>query len=101
MSSVSSRSFAASASEASNGGHVPFRQCAGCRRRLPQAGLVRFVHEAAGWHADAAGTRRRRPGRGVYLCSRACGERVARNRRYPGLASTAAEYGSWSGSNDV
>ena len=73
-----------------NKGHVPIRQCAGCRARLPQKQMQRFVRQDRVWHPDAA---RRRPGRGVYLCSAECAKRVEKNRKYPGLASAAAEYG--------
>jgi predicted RNA-binding protein YlxR (DUF448 family) len=55
--------------------------------------LVRFVRTEAGWCADLAATRRKQPGRGAYLCSAACAQRSAKNRRYPGLATAAAEYG--------
>jgi predicted RNA-binding protein YlxR (DUF448 family) len=65
---------------------------------LQQAALVRFVRDGAGWHVDP---RRRQPGRGAYLCSAACAEAAARNRRYPGLASVAGEYGSWNDSTNM
>ncbi|MGH7737444.1 MAG: DUF448 domain-containing protein [Candidatus Tyrphobacter sp.] len=97
-SSVSSRSSVASALETNR--HVPLRQCVGCRRRMPQARLVRFVRAERGWLRDALGSRRN-PGRGAYLCSSACAQAAAKNRRYPGLASAAAEYGSWNGSKAV
>jgi len=71
----------------------PVRQCVGCRQRLPQAELVRFVRAAAGWSADAAGKRQKQPGRGAYLCSAACVAKAAKNKRYTGLAASAAEYG--------
>jgi hypothetical protein len=58
----------------------------GCRRRAPQAELVRFVRRAeGGWALDAA--RARAPGRGVYLCSEACAARAVKNKRYPGLGT--------------
>jgi len=65
---------------------APVRTCVGCRQRLAQAGLRRFVRRTDGWQADAA---RRSDGRGVYLCSPACAERVAKNKRYPGLSREA------------
>ncbi|MDE2571853.1 MAG: DUF448 domain-containing protein [bacterium] len=65
---------------------VPTRTCVGCRRRFPQPRLLRFVRNAGGWEADS---RRRAPGRGVYLCSAVCGVRVAKNKRYPGLSAAA------------
>ncbi|TAM90857.1 DUF448 domain-containing protein, partial [bacterium] len=65
---------------------TPERTCVGCRRRLPQAALARFVREGTAWAVDV---RRRAPGRGVYLCSAACGVRVAKNKRYPGLSAAA------------
>jgi len=68
------------------GEKVPVRTCVGCRRRQAQAGLRRFVRRVDGWQADAG---RRSEGRGVYLCSSACAERVAKNKRYPGLSREA------------
>lgn len=43
------------------------------------------------WQADRG--RKRAPGRGVYLCSAECAGRVEKNKKYPGLAAAAAEYG--------
>jgi predicted RNA-binding protein YlxR (DUF448 family) len=43
------------------------------------------------WLPDAGS--KREPGRGVYLCSAECAKRVEKNKKYPGLASAAAEYG--------
>jgi len=54
--------------------------------------MVRFVRIVSGWRADRAGNRRQ-PGRGAYLCSTACAAKAAKNRRYPGLATAAEEYG--------
>ncbi|MGZ3497176.1 MAG: YlxR family protein [Vulcanimicrobiaceae bacterium] len=69
------------------------RQCAGCRERKEQRGMARFVRGADGqWRADPSGAPRK-PGRGAYLCSHECVSRVAKNKRYRGLASAAAEYG--------
>ncbi|PZR58514.1 MAG: hypothetical protein DLM50_03270 [Candidatus Meridianibacter frigidus] len=48
--------------------------------------MRRFVRTAEGWTADG---RRRAQGRGAYLCSSACAEKVIKNKRYPGLASAA------------
>ncbi|MBD5633250.1 MAG: DUF448 domain-containing protein, partial [Candidatus Eremiobacteraeota bacterium] len=67
-----------------NSRHVPFRQCVACRTRAPQARLVRFVRTAGGWSVDSA--RVRAAGRGAYLCSRPCAERVRKHKRYAGLA---------------
>ncbi len=64
----------------------PIRTCVGCRQRLAQAALRRFVRRSDGWQADPG---RRSDGRGVYLCSAACAERVAKNKRYPGLSREA------------
>jgi predicted RNA-binding protein YlxR (DUF448 family) len=55
--------------------------------------LVRFVRTEAGWRADLPAMRRKQPGRGAYLCSTACAQRAAKNRRYPGLGTAAAECG--------
>jgi predicted RNA-binding protein YlxR (DUF448 family) len=74
---------------------VPVRQCAGCRERKLQAAMRRFVRQGATWLPDARlGAKTiRLPGRGVYLCSAECVKRVEKNRKYPGLAAAAAEYG--------
>jgi len=48
--------------------------------------MLRFVRSAEGWSADP---RRRAPGRGAYLCSAGCAQKVARNKRFPGLAAAA------------
>ena len=54
--------------------------------------MQRFVRSGSReWLADAGLTRK--PGRGVYLCSPECARRVEKNKKYPGLASAAAEYG--------
>jgi len=78
----------------------PVRQCAGCRKRLPQRGLTRFVRGGDGWKPDSPG-RHKQPGRGAYLCSEPCLAKVAKNKRYPGLATAAAEYGLISSSNTM
>jgi len=71
---------------------VPVRQCAGCRERKPQAAMQRFVRiDQRSWRPDTG--RKRRPGRGAYLCSAECARRVEKNKKYPGLAAAAAEYG--------
>ncbi|MDP9110475.1 MAG: YlxR family protein [Candidatus Eremiobacteraeota bacterium] len=49
------------------------------------------MREPGLWRGEPMGARRG-PGRGAYLCSRECVGRVAKNKRYPGLASAAAEY---------
>jgi hypothetical protein len=80
--------------------HVPVRQCAGCRERRPKASLRRFVRTGPReWRSDAA---KRLPGRGAYLCaSPDCLKLAEKNRRYPGLASAAAEDGFQQGSSSV
>lgn len=78
----------------------PIRQCVGCRKRYPQAELVRFVRSPAGWQADRGVARLKQPGRGAYVCSDACGAAVAKNKRYPGLAAAAAECGLIRSSSD-
>jgi predicted RNA-binding protein YlxR (DUF448 family) len=40
--------------------------------------------------------KRRAEGRGAYLCSALCAGRVAKNKRFPGLAAAAAAY-PWPG----
>jgi predicted RNA-binding protein YlxR (DUF448 family) len=64
----------------------------GCRQRFVQSALVRFVRRDVGWQRDAGA--HRGPGRGAYLCSAACALRVAKNKRFAGLAS-AAEGMQW------
>lgn len=74
--------------------HVPFRQCVGCRARILKQSLVRFVRRAeGGWQADPAA---RLPGRGAYLCSLSCRDKVKKNKRFAGLAEvpTAAFTGA-------
>jgi predicted RNA-binding protein YlxR (DUF448 family) len=65
---------------------VPVRTCVGCRTVFPQPALRRFVRSSGRWVADGA---RRADGRGAYLCSRACAERVAKNKRFPGFSVEA------------
>jgi predicted RNA-binding protein YlxR (DUF448 family) len=66
--------------------HVPIRQCVGCRRRLEKGKLTRYVRTADGaWHADP---RALAPGRGAYLCSPECMQRLKKNKRYKGLLNT-------------
>ena len=66
---------------------TPERTCVGCRAQFPQPSLRRFTRDADGrWAVDGD---RRRPGRGTYLCSRGCAERVAKNKRYPGFSGEA------------
>jgi len=60
----------------------------GCRQQFPQPALVRFVRRESGWQRDAE--KHRAPGRGAYLCSQRCAERVARNKRFAGLAPAAS-----------
>jgi len=64
----------------------PARTCVGCRSVFAQEALRRFTRVVEGWAADSG---KRRTGRGAYLCSRECAQRVAKNKRYPGLSSEA------------
>ena len=67
---------------------IPKRTCVGCRAPFPQPALRRFTRGGDGrWLVDAA--RRRAQGRGTYLCSAACAQRVAKNKRYPGFSVEA------------
>jgi predicted RNA-binding protein YlxR (DUF448 family) len=55
--------------------------------------LLRFVRDSAGaWSADPAA---RRDGRGAYLCSAQCLERVKKNKRYKGLATVPLAPETW------
>jgi predicted RNA-binding protein YlxR (DUF448 family) len=58
-----------------------------------QTQLARFVRTGGAWQADPPNRRRKRPGRGAYLCSLECARLACRNKRYPGLGTAAAEYG--------
>jgi predicted RNA-binding protein YlxR (DUF448 family) len=51
-----------------------------------QPALRRFTRREGGWVADAG---KRLEGRGAYLCSRECAQRVAKNKRYPGFSVEA------------
>jgi len=65
------------------------------RARKPQGSMRRFVRSGPrDWQVDEAS---KQPGRGAYLCSPVCAVAVSKNRRYPGLAAAAAEYGSHQG----
>jgi predicted RNA-binding protein YlxR (DUF448 family) len=65
----------------------------GCRDRGPKRGLLRFVRIGDGqWLADPAA---RRDGRGAYLCSPQCVERVKKNKKYKGLAAAAETATGW------
>lgn len=72
--------------------HVPMRQCVGCRTRREKRSLLRFVSGQGQWEADP---RARRVGRGVYLCSPQCMERVKKNKRYKSLATAAVPSAAW------
>ena len=61
---------------------IPQRTCVGCRKVFGQAELRRFTRQDDRWVADAG---KRSEGRGAYLCSAQCAQRVAKNKRYPGL----------------
>ena len=72
---------------------VPVRQCVGCRTRAEKPHLLRFVRDGSGgWSADPAA---RRDGRGAYLCSALCAERVKKNKRYKGLAAVPVAPDAW------
>ncbi len=65
----------------------PLRMCCICRRRAPQAELLRHVRAAPAGEEQEAGAglvpdpRRRMPGRGLYVCDKAeCRERFLRRR---------------------
>jgi uncharacterized protein len=73
------------------GKREPFRQCVGCRGRFAQRELFRFVRAQTGWSADRG--QKRQAGRGAYLCSLECAQSALKNKRYPGLATAALEYG--------
>ncbi len=51
--------------------------------------MVRFVRREETWISNAE--RKKLDGRGAYLCSQQCAKRVTKNKRYPGLASAAAD----------
>lgn len=54
--------------------------------------MQRFVRTGPrSWRPDEG--RRKQPGRGTYLCSQACAHSVEKNRKFPGLAASADEYG--------
>ena len=56
----------------------PIRTCIGCRRRRPQADLVRCVLDADGSvRVDRGG-----PGRGAWLCGPGCLEPALRRRAF-------------------
>ncbi len=61
---------------------TPKRTCVGCRTVHEQPALRRFTRRNGNWVADR---NKRAEGRGIYLCSRDCAQRVAKNKRYPGL----------------
>jgi predicted RNA-binding protein YlxR (DUF448 family) len=58
----------------------------GCRERREQATLRRFTRVGGAWRPDEG---RRADGRGAYVCSLACAERVAKNKRFAGLSTVA------------
>ena len=63
--------------------HVPLRTCIACRQSTGKRDLVRLVSSAGGVEVDIKG---RKPGRGVYLCTRQkCWE--------TGLKSNRIEFG--------
>jgi predicted RNA-binding protein YlxR (DUF448 family) len=75
------------------------RQCVVCKQRSEKHKLARFVTRPSSpasqesqppgpsqWVADASGTL---PGRGAYICSAQCAERVKKNKRYRALSVVA------------
>lgn len=75
------------------------RQCVVCKQRSEKHKLARFVSRRASaaaeqsqpagppqWVADASGSL---PGRGAYICSAQCAERVKKNKRYRSLSVAA------------
>jgi uncharacterized protein len=79
--------------------HVPFRQCVGCRTRAEKFRLLRFVRSQQGsWLVDPPA---REPGRGAYLCSPECMERLKKNKRYKGLLTAEVLRGQWPTQSDV
>jgi predicted RNA-binding protein YlxR (DUF448 family) len=52
---------------------APQRRCVGCGALAPKAGLARVVLADGRVQADPT---QRRPGRGAYVCGRACAERA-------------------------
>jgi len=55
--------------------------------------MLRFVREDGGaWAADPAA---RRSGRGAYLCSPQCMERLKKNTKYRGLMSARIVRADW------
>jgi len=69
-------------------GHIPIRQCVGCRQRLAQRALTRYALDSNGrWQADRGLCL---PGRGAYLCSARCAELVKKNKRYRSLVEASA-----------
>jgi predicted RNA-binding protein YlxR (DUF448 family) len=71
----------------------PVRTCVGCRQPSEQRGLYRFVRSEDRW---MEATRPRCPGRGAYLCSLACAERVMKNKKFPGLGAAARRSAAFS-----
>jgi len=65
---------------------IPQRTCVGCRTVFPQPALRRFIRRESRWIADRG---KRQDGRGAYLCSRDCAQRVAKNKRYAGFSGEA------------
>jgi len=65
---------------------TPARTCVGCRKVFPQPALRRFTRQGDRWIADGS---KRNEGRGAYLCSRECAQRVAKNKRYLGFSREA------------
>ncbi|MGH2748299.1 MAG: YlxR family protein [Actinomycetota bacterium] len=90
----------------------PIRTCAGCRKKRPQAELLRVARDVHGAvSVDRSGLGGRRPGRGAYVCPEvSCVEaaldsgRVARGLRVrgglpEGLKNELLRYATAKGSN--
>ena len=57
--------------------------------------MLRFVRDGGGaWSVDAAA---RRTGRGAYLCSAQCMERLKKNTKYRGILSAVVPPAAWPG----
>lgn len=68
--------------------HVPERSCVACRRRRPQAELIRLARTPAGWALQGGA----RTGRGAYVCadSPACWQEKRLQRAFRGQAAEVA-----------
>ncbi len=64
----------------------PVRMCASCRERKPKAVLSRYTMAENGLQLDPTATS---PGRGWYVCSEACLERLSSRARKSPQSMTA------------